>query len=101
MTKNPIANAFSAAVYIGFVVGIINFISQTQGEKPDTIFAPMLLLFLLTLSVTVMATIFFYQPLQLFIGGKKKAALDLFVRTVAAFAVMTVGVLGLVFLPLS
>lgn len=101
MTKNPLINAFSASAYIVLVVSIINFISQTQGDKPDTIFAPILLLSLLTLSVTVMATIFFYQPLQLFVSGKKKAALDLFIKTVAAFALMTTVVLGFVFLPLS
>lgn len=99
MTKNPLINAISASAYIVLVVSIINFISQTQGDKPDTIFAPILFLSLLTLSVTIMAAIFFYQPLQLFVSGKKKAALDLFIHTVAAFALMTTVVLGLVFLP--
>nr|MBP6891938.1 hypothetical protein [Candidatus Shapirobacteria bacterium] len=54
-------------------------------------------LFVLTLSVTVMAYLFFYQPLQFFINGKKKEAVDLFVKTVGIFAVFTVVVLILLF----
>jgi len=44
---------------------------------------------LLTLSVAVMAFLFFYQPLLLFIEGKKKEAVNLFLKTVGIFAVMT------------
>jgi len=97
MSKNPIINAISASAYIGLVVTVMNFISQTQKNKPDTILAPIILLSLLTLSATVMAYLFFYQPLQLFIEGKKKAAVDLFVRTIGVFAAFTVAVLILLF----
>jgi hypothetical protein len=58
MSKNPIVNALYAAGYIGLVVSIINFISLTQSNKPDTAFAPVVFLSLLTLSVTVMAFLF-------------------------------------------
>ena len=74
MSKNPVINALSASAYITLVVSVLHFISQTQGSKPDTFFAPIVFLSLLTFSVTVMAYIFFYQPLQLFIQGKKKEA---------------------------
>lgn len=93
MTKNPILNAISAAGYIGIVVSLLHLISLTQKNKPDTAFAPVVFLSLLTLSVTVMAFLFFYQPLQLFIEGKKKEALHLFVRTVGVFAIFTIVVL--------
>lgn len=98
MSKNPIVNALSAAGYIGLVVFIINLISQTQSNKPDTAFAPVVFLSLLTLSVTVMAFLFFYQPLQLFIEGKKKEAINLFIKTVGVFAFFTFLVLLLLFL---
>src|SRR6266851_5737479 len=97
MSKNPIINALSASAYIILVVTIINFLSQTQKNKPDTIFAPITFLSLLTLSVTVMAYLFFYQPLQLFIEGKKKEAVNLFVKTVGVFAAFTAVVLILLF----
>ena len=97
MSKNPIINALGAAGYIGLVVSVLNLLSLTQGNKPDTAFAPVVFLSLLTLSVTVMAFLFFYQPLQLFIEGKKKEAVNLFVKTVGIFAAFTVVVLILLF----
>jgi len=97
MSKNPIINALGASGYIILIVSIINLLSLTQKDKPDTAFAPVVFLSLLTLSVTMMGYLFFYQPLQLFIEGKKKEALTLFIRTVGAFAVFTVVILILLF----
>lgn len=97
MTKKPIINALAASGYIVLVVSVINFISQTQSDKPDTILAPIVALSLLTLSAAVMAYLFFYQPLQLLIDGKKKEALNQFFQTVCAFAAFTVLVLVLLF----
>lgn len=93
MSKNPIINALSASAYITLIVTIMNFLSQIQRNKPDTIVAPILFLSLLTLSVAVMAYLFFYQPLQLFIEGKKKQAVNLFIQTVAVFGATTAIVL--------
>jgi len=93
MTKNPIINALSASAYIVLIASVMNFISQTHRNKPDTFFAPVVVLSLLTLSAAMMAFLFFYQPLQLFIEGKKKQALNLSVQTIGVFAVFTVAVL--------
>jgi hypothetical protein len=89
MSKNPLINALGASSYILLVVTLINFVSQTQKNQPDTIFAPIAFLSLLTLSAAVMSFLFFYQPLLLFIDGKKKAAVDLFLKTIAIFASFT------------
>lgn len=97
MSKNPIVNALGASTYIVLVASVINFLSQTQHNKPDTILAPITMISLLTLSVAVMAFLFFYQPLQLFIEGKKKAAVNLFVQTVGVFGAITAVVLILLF----
>jgi hypothetical protein len=97
MTKNPLLNAIAASGYIALVVTLMNFISTTQKNKPDTFLAPILFLSLLTLSVTTMAFLFFYQPLQLFIEGKKKQAIKFFVQTVTFFAGITVVILALLF----
>ncbi|MFA6081206.1 MAG: hypothetical protein WC741_02250 [Patescibacteria group bacterium] len=97
MSKNPLINALSASAYIILVVSIMTFVTQPLKNKPDTFFAPITVLFVLTLSVTVMAFLFFYQPLQLFIEGKKKEAVNLFVKTVGIFAALTVVVLILLF----
>lgn len=97
MSKNPIINAISASAYIILVVSVMTLVTQPLKNKPDTFFSPITILFVLTLSVTVMAFLFFYQPLQLFIEGKKKEAVNLFIRTVGIFAVFTVVVLTLLF----
>ena len=93
MFKKPLINALCAAGYIILVVGIINLLSHMLKDKPDTIGAPIAFLSLFTLSAAVMVYIFLYQPAQLFIEGKKKQAVNLFVSTVGIFAGFTVVVL--------
>lgn len=97
MSKNPFINALAASGYIFLIVSVLAYVSETLGDKPDTFFAPIAFLSLLTLSVVVMAFLFFYQPLQLFIEGKKKQALNLFAQTAGVFAVLTVFISILVF----
>lgn len=75
----------------------MTFVTKPLQDKPDTFFAPIVFLSVLTLSVAVMAFLFFYQPIQLFIEGKKKEALDLFAKTVGIFAIITVVTLALLF----
>lgn len=93
MNKNPAVNAVAASAYIVFVVSLMTFVTQPLRNKPDTFFAPITVLFVLTLSVAIMAYIFFYQPMLLLIDGKKKEALNLFVKTVGFFGLITFVVL--------
>lgn len=97
MTKNPLLNALAASGYIGLVVALMTVIGQTQGNKPDTALAPFIFLSLFTLSAAVMAYIFFYQPADLLLSGKKKAAFKLVTQTIGIFAVITVAELVLLF----
>lgn len=89
MTKNPFINALCASGYIILGVTIMTFVTQPLKNKPDTFFVPIVILSLLTLSVAVMAFLFFYQPVMLFIDGKKKQAVNLFLQTVGIFAALT------------
>src|SRR5579863_2089493 len=90
MTKNPFINALCSLAYIVLVASILNFVSHTQGNKPDTIFAPIAFLSLFTLSAALMTYFFLYQPVQLYLDGKKKEATSLFVKTILVFAAITV-----------
>lgn len=90
MTKNPVINALGASAYILFGVVVMSFVTEPLKNKPDTFFAPVVFLSLLTLSVAVMAFLFFYQPLQFLIEGKKKEAFSLLVKTIGVFALITV-----------
>ncbi|RJR25757.1 hypothetical protein C4578_00795 [Candidatus Microgenomates bacterium] len=97
MSKNPIINALSASAYIILVVSVMTFVTRPLKNKPDTFAAPIIMLSLLTLSVAVMAYLFFYQPLLLFIEGKKKEAVNLFIKTVGVFGVITAVALTLLY----
>ena len=97
MFKSPIINGLSASAYIIFIVSVMTFATQPLKNKPDTFFAPITFLSVLTLSVAVMAFLFFYQPILLFIEGKKKQAVNLFVKTVGIFAAITAVILILLF----
>lgn len=97
MSKNPLFNALGASAYIVLGVSVMTFVSQALRNKPDTFFAPVVFLSLLTLSVAVMAFLFFYQPVQFLIEGKKKEAVSFFVKTVGIFGAITVVALTLLF----
>jgi predicted membrane channel-forming protein YqfA (hemolysin III family) len=97
MTKTPLINAVSAITYIVIVVVIMTVITQPLKNKPDTFFAPIVVLSVLTLSVAVMAYLFFYHPLILFIENKKTDAIQFFIRTVAFFSIFTALALFLLF----
>jgi hypothetical protein len=65
--------------------------------KEDTVFTPIVILSLFTLSAAMMGYLFLFQPLQLYLDGKKKVAVNLFLQTFATFAVITAVILLLVF----
>lgn len=97
MTKNPVLNAALAALYIAGVVLFIFSLGNFE-NSPDVpeILLPLTMISLLVLSVLVMSALFFLQPVQLYLDGKKKEAVALFVRSIGAFAVIVVALLGTV-----
>ena len=88
MIKYPLINAFAAFLYIVIVVSTMHYGSKILGHG-ETIFIPMAMLSLFTLSAAVMGYIFFYQPFQLYFDGEKKKAANLFLQTVFIFAVLS------------
>ncbi len=89
MTRNPYINALVAALYIVFVVLLITYGPAYVRDKPDTILAPMAMLSLLVFSVALMGYLFFLQPVQMFLEGQKREAVELFTKTLGSFAVIT------------
>lgn len=96
MTKNPIYNALAAEGYIA-LIGFIMYYGTEYAPKAPSFIAPVAVISLFTLSAAVMGYIFCYTPAILYFDGKKKAAVELFLQTVAGFAVMTMGLLVLLF----
>jgi hypothetical protein len=89
MTKNPFLNALVALVYIVLVVSGLFYSPIFVGDEPN-ILIPISVLSLFVFSAASMAYIFLYQPLQLFLEGEKKKAVDLFLKTLGAFAVCAI-----------
>lgn len=97
MSKNPYINALLAALYIVFVVLLITYGPAYVRDKPDTILAPMAMLSLLVFSVALMGYLFFLQPVALYVEGQKREAVELFTKTLGAFAVITGTILAVAF----
>lgn len=97
MTKNPFINALAALAYIVGIVSIA-FLSGPDSQREPSILFPIAALTLLVLSVSVMAYLFFYQPVLLLLDGKREEAVKLFLHTVGVFACGTLAVLVAVFL---
>jgi hypothetical protein len=97
MTKNPYLNALVAGLYIVFVVLLITYGPTFVREKPDTIFAPMAMLSLLVFSAAFMGYVFFFQPVLMYVEGQRREAVELFTKTLGAFAAITAVVVVIAF----
>ena len=73
------------------------FYGMEHAGPVNSVFAPVAILSLFTLSAAVMGYIFFFQPVQLYLDGKKKPAIDLFLQTLGVFAIITIAILILFF----
>jgi hypothetical protein len=93
MNKNPFLNGLAATLYIILVVTVMTF-GMKLVPHPNPFITPLAVLSLFTLSAAVMGYIFCLQPLQMYLDGHKKAAVNLFLQTVAVFA----GITTLIFL---
>ncbi len=98
MSKNPFLNALAAILYIIVVASIVYYGPRLAGPVDDSIIAPVAFLSLFVLSAAVMGYIFFYQPLQLYLDGDKKASVGLFLKTLAVFGAITFSILLILFL---
>ena len=96
MTQNPFYNAILAAGYIVLVVFIMQGL-QVFGTVPDNILMPMVALSLFVLSAAVMGYLFFYQPAMLYLEGQQREGVNLFLRTVGLFAMITAAFIATLF----
>jgi|SRR5581483_4875566 len=96
MTKNPLLNAVAAVAYIAIVASVM-FYGEHAAPQAKSVIVPITILSLFSLSAAVMACIFGFQPIQLYLDGKKKIAVQLFLQTVAVFALITILLLFLLF----
>jgi hypothetical protein len=96
MTKKPIYNALVAFAYIVAVVFLMNWAGNNDILE-TSLLMPIMVLSLFVLSAAVMAYLFLYQPIMLYLDGKKKDAVNLFTKTLLIFAILPLGIFLLYF----
>lgn len=96
MTKNPFFNSLLATLYIVIIAGVM-FYGTEHASPGNSVIVPITIVSLFTLSAAVMGYLFFYQPIQLYFDGKKKEAVNLFLRTLVIFAGITIILLIILF----
>lgn len=94
---NPYIRAFAASAYISLIGLFFMYVAPSLGNIEKTPLAPILMLSLLVFSVTVMGYLFFFEPLALFLDGKRTEALREFFTTVVTFAFVTAAVFVIAF----
>ncbi len=87
MTNNPFINALIGLLYIVLVVSFLFTFAERVFPVEDTILIPISMLSLFVFSASFMGYTFLYAPLQLFLDGQKKEGVNLFLKTLGAFAV--------------
>ena len=85
MTKNPIINALAGLLYISLVAVLMFY--GIADKFDNTILIPIAMLSLFVFSAATMGYIFLFTPLQLFLEDQKKESVNLFLKTLVAFAV--------------
>jgi len=88
MSRSPIINASAAILYITLVASVM-FYGMEHSKSEDTLIIPIAVLSLFSLSAALMGYFFLYQPVLLYLDGKKKEATSLFVQTLLVFAAIT------------
>lgn len=90
MQKNPYSNAVGAAVYISLVATLMHYGQKLPfASKPDTVFAPMAMISLLTFSVATMGYFFAFTPVRMYLDGQKHEAVNFFIKTLLTFGAIT------------
>jgi hypothetical protein len=95
--KNPYLNALFAALYIGVVGTFLHYVEQGHANTPDKWWSGIAFISLVTLSVAMMGYFFAFKPLQMYLDGEKKIAVEFFLKTLGTFAVFTIALLLAVF----
>jgi hypothetical protein len=94
VSKNPIINGLVANEYVFLVVLLMNFGSK-KFDQANSLLAPVAVISLFTLSAAVMGYLFGYQPIMLYIEGKKTMAVKYFVRMMLTFGVVTMVIMAI------
>lgn len=88
--KYACVSAFLTSLYIGLVASFLFYVPQyfDFAEKPDTVFAPIMMLMLFVFSAAITGALMLGKPILWFLDGKRKEAFSLFFYTLVVFFVI-------------
>ena len=86
MDKKPFYNATLAAGYIVLIVNVIGLFAQPNTPDAPNLLIPIMMLSLFVLSAAVMACLFGYGPIRLYLDGEKEKAGKFLGATIGYFA---------------
>jgi len=90
MVKTGFFNALGTLVYIVLVATLMQNGDKIFGEVENSFIGPVSLLLLFTLSAVVVGGLVLGKPLMMYLDGKKKEAVSLFLATCAWIAGFTI-----------
>ncbi len=88
--KHAIINALLTSLYIGLIASFL-FYGPTFFDlagKPDTVFAPIMMLMLFVFSAAITGALMLGRPMVWFLDGKRKEAIRLFFYTLVIFFII-------------
>jgi hypothetical protein len=90
--KYACINSLLTALYIAFVASFLFYVPTYFDfvDKPDTVFAPIMMLMLFVFSAAVTASLVLGRPILWYLDGKKKEAVNLFFYTLAFFFIIII-----------
>jgi hypothetical protein len=85
--KYACINALLTTLYIVCVAVFFFYVPKhfSFPEKPDTVFAPIMMLMLFVFSAAITASLVLGRPILWYLDGKKKEAVSLLIHTLFAF----------------
>ena len=99
--KNATLNAILSILYVMLIGSFLFYIPKfLHSDKPDTVFAPILMLSLLVFSASLMGILIFGKPLMWYLDNKKQEAVSLLLSTLGIFFLITLVILAIVYFTL-
>ncbi len=88
MSTNPVLNALAASVYITAIVSFLSYMPKLVGPS-EGIIVPIMMLSLFVFSAATMGYLFLAKPVELYLDGKRKEGVSLFLKTLFSFGAIT------------
>lgn len=83
-------NALGTVAYVALVATLMQNAQRFFGNKPDTVFAPILVLTLFVLSAAITGSLVLGKPILMYLNNEKAEAVRLFLYTLGWLALATV-----------